>query len=391
VGGLTDSEWQWWMAHIEAAHLEKMESEGRQRSLFRVKLKQGGGLRARAAAVKELEERLMREGEERIGSGRVQDERKHTQRMVLRDESGNRLHWIKLGKLGSGQFGDVYRAQFWHNLDFVAVKEIRNRGMMRSSDDAVSKVEKELRVMQLLKHPNIVRCYGMESGQGTTKFVFLEYCAEGHLRGLVDSWKSSLSWRAGEGSMSGTVVPLKIVCKYTMQLAWGLDHMHKRGVIHQDIKALNILVADNGNSVKLSDLGEAVEKPPNKTWTDVAPRNIRGSPGHWAPELLRLSKDNADFGPKIDVWAFGCVVTEMLTGHKPEDMIWFGKKSPESKGEILWRVHKMPAAELVLPFREFLGDAFPEACAFLDACFTINPRHRPSAAGLLQIPFLDCR
>mmetsp|Transcript_57767 Transcript_57767/g.135610 ORF Transcript_57767/g.135610 Transcript_57767/m.135610 type:complete len:1366 (+) Transcript_57767:2793-6890(+) len=400
---LSDEEWAWWVKFFEAVWMERRDTERRE-DWLQMKLagavRSSGGARAtRLEAVNKLEEELDKKIKKSTGARGVQKERDHMERMVLRDEHGQKLHWIKLGKLGQGSFGEVFRAQFWQSMDFVAVKQIdprKGRGQGSWADTA-AKAERETRVMTMLKHTNVVRCYGMESAEGSAKrmYMFIEYCAEGNLRDLVRSWMANGTRRTNEGS----VVPIKIVRNYTMQLALALQHIHSRGIVHRDIKTMNILVADNGNTVKVADFGEAIEKPPGSTWCSVAPQQPGGSPGHQAPEHLQCKQHSRDFGPKIDVWSLGCVVTEMLTGQGPESLIWDGPAGKNVHKEglnnvtsmfVLYRIAGEHPEALALPHRQCLTTLPSDSHvpAFLDRCFAFPPPRRPSASDLLQEPFL---
>jgi mitogen-activated protein kinase kinase kinase len=121
------------------------------------------------------------------------------------------------------------------------------------------------------------------------------------------------------------VLPEKLIRLYTRQLLLALEYLHSGspGIIHHDMKAANILLANNGQSVSIADFGEALESNPDGTYLITRTR-ITGTKFHHAPEIFRYLKKTKGFesyDAKIDVWALGCVVFEMLTGLSTESVV----------------------------------------------------------------------
>jgi len=156
--------------------------------------------------------------------------------------------WTRGHILGTGGFGIVFRAQLWSSLEFVAVKEVNCKSMPE-------KMEKEIRVMMRLKHPHIVRIHGHLRVEGTTiRHIVMQYCPDGTLRNFINDWKSF----RGSSAKQVPVLPQKLVRLYTRQLLQALEYLHsgRPGLIHHDMKAANILLANNGQSVSIADFGE---------------------------------------------------------------------------------------------------------------------------------------
>ncbi|KAK4740848.1 hypothetical protein SAY87_024436 [Trapa incisa] len=152
------------------------------------------------------------------------------------------------------------------------------------------------------------------------------------------------------------------VSAYTRQILHGLKYLHNMDVIHRDIKCANILVDANG-SAKLADFGLA------KTIKDV--NSCQGTAYWMAPEVVSSSK--AGYGLSADIWSLGCTVLEMLTGQFPY-------------GHLPWvqALFKIESGKLPRIPRTLSKDARD----FIMQCLRVNPNDRPSAANLMDHPFV---
>ncbi len=195
-----------------------------------------------------------------------------------------------LGLAGQGQYGRVFCARPRQGGDLVALKELPVERFPTPN------LLRELRYLLTLNHPNITRCYALEHAR-EGRYLVLEYCEGGTLRELIDQVERGL-W-----------LPVKQVLGFVDQILAGLDHAHRQGVIHCDVKPENILLkpTPQGWQLKLTDFGIARHPQP-------APGEITatGSPAYMAPERFY-----GQFSPASDLYAVGIILLELLTGRRP--------------------------------------------------------------------------
>lgn len=195
-------------------------------------------------------------------------------------------------KIGEGGMGVVYRARYTGNDRQVAVKLLPSE--VAADPVLLARFERELEVLKQLHHPNIVRCFGgtCESSQ---HYYAMELVDGGTLADLLEQ-KGTLPW--------------EFVIDFALQMCEGLHHAHEHGVIHRDVKPGNFLLTKS-RQVKLSDFGLASIASTQRltasgrtvgTIQYMSPEQIRGKPGLTA---------------RADLYALGCVLFEMLTGHPP--------------------------------------------------------------------------
>jgi serine/threonine protein kinase len=270
------------------------------------------------------------------------------------DESFVKGQWQKGKLIGRGTYGSVYIAINRETGASCAMKEVDVIPDDSTSAECIKQLEQEIKILQSLKHPNIVQYYGSETIDN--RFcIYLEYIHPG-----------SLSQYAREyiGAVTESVVR-----NFTRHIVSGLAYLHSTKTIHRDIKGANLLVNSAG-VVKLADFGLA--KHLSRHVTDLS---LKGSP-HWmAPEVLQtvMRKDkNPEHAFAVDIWSLGCTVIEMLTGKPP----WSEFTGVQAMFSVLNRSPTIP---------ETLSS---EGKEFLKWCFQRNPADRPSAIMLLDHPFL---
>ncbi|XP_020705457.1 mitogen-activated protein kinase kinase kinase 5 isoform X2 [Dendrobium catenatum] len=260
--------------------------------------------------------------------------------------------WQKQKLIGSGTFGNVYRATNRHTGALCAMKEVNIIPDDPKSAECLKQLEQEIKVLSKLKHPNIVQYYGSEFTEDRF-FIYLEYVYPGSIDKYVQEHC---------GAMTESVVR-----NFTRHILKGLAYLHSTNNIHRDIKGANLLVDVNG-AVKLADFGMA------KHLSRAAPAlSLKGSPYWMAPEVVQatMSKDvGYDFS--VDIWSLGCTIIEMFTGKHP----WSGLEGAAAMFKVL---HKDP------PMPETLSS---EGKDFLQRCFRRNPAERPTANMLLDHPFI---
>ena len=202
--------------------------------------------------------------------------------------------------LGAGGMGEVYRAFDTRLQREVAVKILPPT--FSGDRDRLARFEREARVLASVNHPHIAAIYGVEETAGIRALI-LE---------LVDG--PTLADRLSKGAL-----PVPEAIAIAGQIADALDAAHEKGIVHRDLKPANIKVTPSG-TVKVLDFGlakaleptEMSELPQSPTVTAIDTRagTLLGTAPYMSPEQAR----GQQVDKRTDVWAFGCVLYEMLTG-----------------------------------------------------------------------------
>jgi serine/threonine-protein kinase len=213
---------------------------------------------------------------------------------------GQRLGPYEIGSLlGSGGMGDVYRARDTKLNREVALKVLPD-AFTRDSD-RLARFRREAQVLALLNDPHIGAIYGFEDS-GETHALVLE---------LVEG--DTLADRIARGP-----IPLKEALEIARQIVKALDAAHEQGIIHRDLKPANIKLRPDGQ-VKVLDFGLAKMAASDPlvlrlvTATPTQDGVILGTTAYMSPEQARGKRVDK----RTDIWAFGCVLWEMLTGRAP--------------------------------------------------------------------------
>ena len=216
--------------------------------------------------------------------------------------------------IGAGGMGEVYKARDTRLDRTVAVKVLPSH--IAAREDLRGRFEREARAVSSLKHPHICTLYDVGKQDGVD-FLVME-----HLEG------ETLADRVERGPL-----PLEQAMKYAMQIADAVDRAHRSGVVHRDLKPANIMLTRDG--VKVLDFGLAKTAPVNAaaasgvtlTQALTTEGTLLGTPQYMAPEQIEGSEADA----RTDIFAFGCVVYEMVTGRRAFD----GKTRTSIIGAIL--------------------------------------------------------
>jgi len=203
--------------------------------------------------------------------------------------------------LGAGGMGEVYRATDARLARDVALKVLPE--IFARDQERMARFEREAKVLASLNHPNIAALYGLEESSDTRALVM--ELVEGPM----------LSERISRGPML-----LEEALTLARQIAEALEFAHERGIIHRDLKPANIKLTKDGQ-VKLLDFGlakalegeiEGQEPQNSPTLTAAATRAgvLLGTAAYMAPEQARGKRVDR----RADIWAFGCVLYEMLSG-----------------------------------------------------------------------------
>ncbi|GFZ17260.1 mitogen-activated protein kinase kinase kinase 21 [Actinidia rufa] len=231
---------------------------------------------------------------------------------------GDGVAWFRGSMIGKGSFGSVYlanlkkpRSRFGCFPEVMAVKsaEMSVSGSIQKEREALSNIG---------RCPNIIQCFGDEITTGENgEMVYnmlLEFGSGGTLADLIK--------KSGESGLSESEVRY-----YARSILRGIHHIHELGYVHCDLKPENILLVPNKNGVgakfkvKIGDFGLAKRAKQNKK------RKLdpywRGTPIYLSPEVVTDCIQE----PPSDIWAFGCIVLEMVTGKPP----WFGKEDMDAE------------------------------------------------------------
>ncbi len=217
------------------------------------------------------------------------------------------------GTLGAGGMGEVYRARDTRLKREVALKILPES--FASDPDRLARFQREAEVLASLNHPNIAAIYGLEERALVLELVEGETLAERIARGPI---------------------PVDGALLLARQIADALDAAHERGIIHRDLKPANIKVRPDG-TVKVLDFGLAKLAQPAEAGLhnrDVGAGfsrpDVTASPTMTSPAMMTgagmilgtaayMSPEQAkglEADKRSDIWAFGCVIYEMLTGRR---------------------------------------------------------------------------
>ncbi|XP_013410282.1 cyclin-dependent kinase-like 4 isoform X2 [Lingula anatina] len=282
----------------------------------------------------------------------------------------------KIGKIGEGSYGVVFKCRNKETGQLVAIKKF-----VESEDDPLIKkiAMREIRMLKQLKHPNLVNLSEVFKRKKRLHLVF-EYVDHTVLNELDRNPKG---------------VPEPLTKKIIHQTLLAVNFCHAHNCIHRDVKPENILITKQG-VVKLCDFGFARLLRPGDEYTDyVATRWYR------APELL---VGDTAYGPPVDVWAIGCVFAELITGQA----LWPGRSDVDqlylirkTLGDLLprhvdifsnnqfFKGLTIPVPDRLEPLEEKFPNISSKAMDFMQQCFAMDPSQRSTCEELLSHAYLD--
>ncbi|XP_021769439.1 CBL-interacting serine/threonine-protein kinase 25-like [Chenopodium quinoa] len=253
--------------------------------------------------------------------------------------------------LGEGNFGKVYKAKNITTDEIVAIKminkdEVKKHGMFEQ-------VKKEISVMRLVKHPNIVELKEVMATK-TKIYLVMEYVGGGDLYTKI--------------FMQGKLDE-NIARKFFQQVITAVDFCHSRGVCHRDLKLENIMLDSNGENVKICDFGLATylgEK--DESNSDALLGTACGAFAYMAPEILRGEKYD---GKLSDIWSCGVILYAILAGYPPFQ--------DESRTKMLRKI-RICKYEFSLGFPEEVKD-------LLKKILVKNPKERIMISEIMSSPW----
>uniref|UniRef100_A0A8C1FE83 Mitogen-activated protein kinase kinase kinase kinase n=1 Tax=Cyprinus carpio carpio TaxID=630221 RepID=A0A8C1FE83_CYPCA len=253
-------------------------------------------------------------------------------------------------RIGSGTYGDVYKARNVNTGELAAIKVIK----LEPGED-FDVVQQEIIMMKDCKHSNIVAYFGSYLRRDKL-WISMEYCGGGSLQDIYHV----------TGPLSESQIAY--VCRETLQ---GVYYLHNKGKIHRDIKGANILLTDNGY-VKLADFGVSAQI----SATLAKRKSFIGTPYWMAPEVAAVERKGG-YNQLCDIWAVGITAIElaeleppMFDLHPMRALFLMTKSSfqpPKLKDKVKWTNN----------FHHFVKMALIK-----------NPKKRPTADRLLQHPFV---
>ena len=207
-----------------------------------------------------------------------------------------------LGLLGAGGMGEVYRARDTKLKREVAIKVLPDT--FSRDAERVSRFQREAEVLASLNHPHIAAIYDFADAAGS-RFLVLE---------LVDG--ETLADRIARGP-----IPIEEALQIARQIAEALEAAHEKGITHRDLKPANIKITPDGN-VKVLDFGLAKVRHTDPNLSDsptalseTLPGVIMGTAAYMSPEQAGGKLVDS----RTDIWAFGCVLYQMLSGRQAFD------------------------------------------------------------------------
>jgi Tol biopolymer transport system component len=267
-------------------------------------------------------------------------------------------HYRILNKLGEGGMGEVYRARDTRLDRDVAIKVLPDA--LAQDAERLARFRREAQVLAALNYPNIAAIYGFEESDTTCALVME----------LIEG--PTLADRIAAGPL-----PLDEALPVARQIAEALEAAHERGVIHRDLKPANIKVTHEG-TVKVLDFGLAkiLEEQPSNADLSHSPTLLHGTQaGVILGTAAYMSPEQAKgkaVDKRADIWAFGCVLYEMLTGKQA------------FSGETL--TDTLAAVVRAEPDWDALPDATPAVIRkLLGRCLTKDARQRLRDIGEVRV------
>jgi serine/threonine protein kinase len=273
-------------------------------------------------------------------------------------------HYKIVSKLGEGGMGAVYRATDTRLHRDVAIKVLP--AAFAQDAARMQRFEREAQVLAALNHPNIAAIYGIEQG--------------GIEQGGIE--QRAIVMELVEGEDLAGPVPVETAIHYARQIAIALEAAHEKGIIHRDLKPANVKVTPDG-TVKLLDFGLAkageeaastisANSPTQSPTLSLGVTQagvILGTAAYMSPEQAR----GKPVDKRADIWAFGVVLFEMLTGRK---LFGGGETASDSLAAVLTREPDFNA----LP-----KDTPPRVRRLLEHCLRKDPKLRLQAIGDARI------
>ncbi|KAH9879425.1 hypothetical protein J1614_002865 [Plenodomus biglobosus] len=275
--------------------------------------------------------------------------------------------------IGKGAYGRVYKGKSRVTGNLVAVKiiEIDKVDYEEMTTKNLNDTLKEIDILQQLRESRArpyVNIIEEARPVHNELWIISEYASGGSVNTLMKP--TSMLKDPGPG------LPEKFIIPIARELATGLKYIHEAGVLHRDLKTNNVLILEDGR-VQLCDFGVSNTLEPEKSKRTT----IVGTPYWMAPELQREWAKDVDpnnlqqpkeirYGNEVDIWAYGCTIYEMATGHPPHHKM------------VPWQLPNAGAPQLE-------GDRFSQELKdFLAFILQPDPKDRPTPDQILEHLYL---
>lgn len=281
-------------------------------------------------------------------------------------------NWLKGARIGSGSFGTVYLGMNAQTGELMAVKQVEIKNVPEGTDSEkkgkesnnnapssnlhkkmIDALQHEMSLLKELQHENIVTYYG-SSQEGGNLNIFLEYVPGGSVSSMLNNY----------GPFEEP-----LIINFTRQILIGVAYLHRKNIIHRDIKGANILIDIKG-CVKITDFGISKKLSPINNDDQNKRASLQGSVYWMSPEVVKQTATTS----KADIWSTGCVVIEMFTGKHP---------FPDfSQMQALFKIGTNVTPEIP-------SWASQKGRDFIRKTFELDYQRRPTAIELLQDSWLE--
>ena len=224
-----------------------------------------------------------------------------------------------LDEIYRSRFGIVYKAEFKYDKKVYVLKERKIAELGQQKD-----VLNEVKLLQQLRHVNIVQCEGwFRDVDRKSLFIVLEYCEGGDLFQFLERRRKNLVPSDISARRIPNYLEEREIWYIFSQICSGLRHLHENGIIHRDIKTLNILLTNNNRLFKIGDLGVSRQVSENTFLLNT----FYGTPLYLSPELI----ENKSYNEKTDIWSLGIILYELCALKPP----FTGNSFPELTSKVL--------------------------------------------------------
>ncbi|CAD8171289.1 unnamed protein product [Paramecium octaurelia] len=215
------------------------------------------------------------------------EDEEQTSKIIENDPTGRFSKYNE--EIGKGAYKSVYRGYDNESGCEVAWNVFQ---LMNVSENEIRRARQEITILKTLKHKNIINFIHSWQSRSKREIVFITEIVNG---GSLKNYLRRI-----------TRPKLKVIRYWCKQILEGLEYMHQQNIIHRDLKCENILIDTNNNELKIGDLGLSIQMQSNNT------NSVLGTPEFMAPEIY-----HGNYDTKVDIYAFGMCILEIVTGMKP--------------------------------------------------------------------------
>ena len=251
--------------------------------------------------------------------------------------------------IGSGSYGKVYLVRKKGTYIEYALKRIH---LHRLKDTEKQYLLNELNIIRYSKSPFLLKYIDCSYNKYFINIITPIY-KNGDLHDLITKTRKNKQY-----------FKEYMIWNYLIQLLLGIHYLHKHNIIHRDIKPSNIFLGNDISTLIIGDFGIS-----KILYNENFTRTVVGTPYYMSPEILK----KCQYGKKVDVWAIGCILVELITMRPP----FQGKTLNELKENIL-------SLQFYKNINEY--EYSNELTTIVKSMLLLNPKHRPSITELLKNP-----